>query len=162
MLDQRGRESLLNLKRRFISVPILIIPGLSHQFVVEVDTSNTDTPVLEGSCPRGLHKITRKDVSSFVAVCDICVHCKHDNCTPAGLLRPLPVPHYPRSHISLDFLMGLPSSDGSTCIMTIVDHFFKTIHLVPLPKLLSAKETTEQLILHVYCLHGLPTDIVSD
>ncbi|XP_053341932.1 verrucotoxin subunit beta-like [Clarias gariepinus] len=46
--------------------------------------------------------------------------------------------------------------------MTIVDPFSKSVHLVPLPKLPSAKKTTELLVLHVFRLHGLPTDIVSN
>ena len=35
-------------------------------------------------------------------------------------------------------------------------------HFVPLPKLPSAKETAEQVLLHVFRLHGFPTDVVSD
>ncbi|KAI3375830.1 hypothetical protein L3Q82_004103 [Scortum barcoo] len=35
-------------------------------------------------------------------------------------------------------------------------------HFIPLPKLPSAKETAQVMINHVFRIHGLPTDIVSD
>ena len=36
------------------------------------------------------------------------------------------------------------------------------VHVVPLPKLPSAKETAEVMLSHVFRLHGLPQDVVSD
>nr|XP_020442273.1 cytochrome P450 2K1-like [Monopterus albus] len=36
------------------------------------------------------------------------------------------------------------------------------VHFVPLPKLPSAKETAQLIVLHVFRLHGLPRDVVSD
>lgn len=41
---------------------------------------------------------------------------------------PLPIPHRPWSHISMDFVIGLPSSDGHTTILTVVDRFSKMAH----------------------------------
>lgn len=98
-----------------------------------------------------------EDLSRFVAASDICTKSKHDNRLPASLLRPLPVLCSPWSHISLDFITGLPQSYGSTCIMTIIDRFFKAVHLVSLSNLPSTKETEQ---LHVFWLHGLSTDII--
>ena len=59
-------------------------------------------------------------------------------------------------------MTGLPPSHGQTVILTIVDRFSKMVHYVPLAKLLSTTETADLLALHVFRLHGLPTDIVSD
>lgn len=58
--------------------------------------------------------------------------------------------------------MGLPPSMGNTVIHTVVDQFSKATHFVPLPKLPSAKETAQAVVNHVFKLHGLPTDVVSD
>ena len=80
----------------------------------------------------------------------------------SGLLQPLPVPHRPWSHISLDFVTGLPLSDGNPTILMVVDRFSKAAHFIPLPKLLSAKETAQLMVQHVFRIHGLPVDIVSD
>lgn len=52
---------------------------------------------------------------------------------PAGL---------PWSHITVDFIKGLPLSEGNIAILTIVGRFSKAVHFVPLPQLLSALETT--------------------
>ena len=102
------------------------------------------------------------DTQSFVRACAVCARNKTPNLRPSGLLQPLPVPRRPWSHISIDFVTGLPSSEGMTVILTIVDRFSKMVHFVPAPKLPSAKETAQLMIDHVFRLHGLPLDVVSD
>ena len=102
------------------------------------------------------------DTQSFVAACDCCARNKNVHRSPAGLLRPLPVPSRPWSHIAMDFVTGLPLSNGFSTILTIVDRFSKAVHYVPLEKLPTAEEMTHLLTTHVVRLHGIPTDIVSD
>ncbi|KAF7647278.1 hypothetical protein LDENG_00174850, partial [Lucifuga dentata] len=104
----------------------------------------------------------KKDVHEYIAACIVCAQNKSSNCAPAGLLHPLPVPCRPWSHIAVDFVTGLPPSSGNTVILTIVDRFSKAAHFVPLPKLPSAKETAQLMVYHVFRLHGLPLNIVSD
>ena len=103
-----------------------------------------------------------EDTQSFVNACPTCNQHKPTLQAPAGLLHPLPVPHRPWSHISLDFVTGLPPSSGNTTILTVVDRFSKMAHFVPLPKLPSAKGTAKLLLRHVVRLHGIPADVVSD
>lgn len=103
-----------------------------------------------------------KDVQGYVSACPVCAQHKPSRQAPAGLLHTLPVPRRPWSHISLDFVTGLPKSEGNTVILTVVDRFSKMAHFIPLSKLPSAKETAELMLQHVFRLHGLPTDIVSD
>ncbi len=43
-----------------------------------------------------------------------------------------------------------------------MDRFSKAAHFIPLPKLPSAKETAVTVVDHVFRLHGLPMDVVSD
>ncbi len=102
------------------------------------------------------------DVRTFVAACTVCARNKSSHRSPAGLLQPLPIPPRPWSHIAVDFVTGLPPSEGNDTILTIVDHFSKAVHFVPLPKLPSALETANLLVTHVFRLHGIPQDIVSD
>ena len=103
-----------------------------------------------------------RDAKEFVAACQVCSQNKNTHQAPSGLLHPLPVPHRPWSHIALDFVTGLPPSDGNTVILTVIDRFSKAAQLIPLPKLPTAKETAEVLLHHVFRLHGLPSDVVSD
>lgn len=102
------------------------------------------------------------DVREFVRACAICSRNKSTHKAPSGLLQPLPVPGRPWSHVALDFVTGLPTSNGHTIILTIVDRFSKAAHFVALPKLPSARETADLLVSHVVRLHGIPTDVVSD
>ncbi|XDV19457.1 hypothetical protein PO909_024927 [Leuciscus waleckii] len=103
-----------------------------------------------------------RDVHDFVLACSVCAIGKSSNRPPDGLLQPLSVPSRPWSHIALDFVTALPPSQGNTVVLTVVDRFSKAAHFVPLPKLPSAKETAVVVVNHVFRLHGLPTDVVSD
>ncbi|XP_025753697.1 uncharacterized protein LOC112842083 [Oreochromis niloticus] len=68
--------------------------------------------------------------------------CKGNSaCPPSSRTQPLPTPGLPGSHISLDFITGLPPSAGNTTILTIVDRFSKAAHFVAFPKLPTALET---------------------
>lgn len=78
------------------------------------------------------------------------------------LLCPLPIPSRPWSHIALNFVTGLPPANSYSVILTIIDRFSKVAHFIPLSKLPSSRETVDLLVFHVFHLHGLPTDIVSD
>ena len=102
------------------------------------------------------------DVKTFVAACEVCARSKNTHKPPAGLLHPLVIPSRPWSHIAMDFVTGLPPSEGNDTILTIVDRFSKAVHYIPLPKLPSASEMADLLAQHVVRLHGIPTDIVSD
>lgn len=152
-----------NLPANCLFVPLSVRPQLlewGHSSKVACHPGVTRTLALISQ--RFWWPSMKEDVQKFVAACDICVRNKSGNRPPAGFLRPLPVPHRPWSHIAADFVTGLPNSDGNACILTMVDCFSKAAHFVPLPKLPSAKQTAELLVLHVFCLHGLPSDVVSD
>ncbi|KAL0161008.1 hypothetical protein M9458_044733, partial [Cirrhinus mrigala] len=104
----------------------------------------------------------RLDTINFIKACAACNTAKVPCRLPAGLLQPLPVPQRPWSHIAVDFVTDLPSSNGYTTILSVVDRFSKACRFIPLPKLPSAMETAEALCNWVFRLYGLPEDIVSD
>ncbi len=103
-----------------------------------------------------------RDIREFVLACSVCARGKTSNRPPEGLLQPLSVPSRPWSHIALDFVTALPPSQGNTVVLTVVDRFSKAAHFIPLPKLPSAKETAVTIVDHVFRIHGLPMDVVSD
>ncbi len=103
-----------------------------------------------------------RDIWDFVLACSVCARGKTSNRPPEGLLQPLSVPSRPWSHIALDFVTALPPSQDNTVVLTIVDRFSKAAHFIPLPKLPSAKETAVTVVDHVFRIHGLPMDVVSD
>ncbi len=102
------------------------------------------------------------DVRRFVSGCFVCAQNKEPKAHPQGLLHPLPIPRRPWSHISLDFVTGLPKSQGNTVILVVVDRFSKACHLIPLPKIPTACQTADLMMQHVFRIHGFPQDMVSD
>ena len=90
----------------------------------------------------------------------ICARSKSNNRPPAGLLQPLVTPMRPWSHIALDFVTGLPPSQGHTAVLSIIDRFSKAAHFVPLKKLLHWRLLP--LVKNVFRFHGIPTEVVSD
>ncbi|KAI2647066.1 Transposon Tf2-6 polyprotein [Labeo rohita] len=104
----------------------------------------------------------RSDTITFIKQCITCNTSKAQRQLPAGLLQPLPVPKRPWSHLAVDFVTDLPSSQGHTTILSVVDRFSKGCRFIPFPKLPSAMETAEALCNAVFRFYGLPEDIVSD
>ena len=102
------------------------------------------------------------EVREYIEACSVCACNKTSSQARTGLLQPLPIPSRPWSHISMDFVTGLPVSQGNTTVLTVVDRFSKMAKFIALPKLPSAKETAEVMMNTVFRVHGFPKDIVSD
>uniref|UniRef100_A0A674BG65 Gypsy retrotransposon integrase-like protein 1 n=1 Tax=Salmo trutta TaxID=8032 RepID=A0A674BG65_SALTR len=103
-----------------------------------------------------------RDTREFISACSVCARNKTSTKPTSGLLHPLPIPSHPWSHIALDFVTGLPPSNGNSVILTIIDRFSKVAHFIPISKLPSSRETADLLVSHVLRLHGIPSGIVSD
>jgi hypothetical protein len=79
-----------------------------------------------------------------------------------GLLQPLPIPSQRWEEVSMDFITGLPNSEGKSVIMVIVDRLTKYAHFCALSHPCKANIVTTAFIEIVQKLHGLPKIIVSD
>ena len=102
------------------------------------------------------------DTHAFIARCLTCQCTKYDNKKPAGLLSPLPVPVQPWEDLSMDFIVGLPTYKGHTCIFVVVDRFSKGLRLGMLPTQHNARTVASLFMDIVGRLHGMPRSIVSD
>jgi Integrase zinc binding domain len=68
-------------------------------------------------------------VHEYVRCCDICQMSKSKNIKTPGLLQPLSIPNEAWQCISMDFISGLPKSEGKSVILVVVDRFTKYAHL---------------------------------
>ena len=62
----------------------------------------------------------------------------------------------------MDFVTGLPWSDGNNAIWVAVDRLTKICYFVPCRKTTSAPDLANLFLHHIWKLHGLPNDIISD
>lgn len=104
----------------------------------------------------------KKDIELLVSQCPICQRSKHEQCKYPGLLDPLPTPDMAWAHISLDFIEGLPKSQGKEVILVVVDRLTKYAHFIPLSHPYSVHTVTQAFIDNIVKLHGPPQVIISD
>ena len=62
----------------------------------------------------------------------------------------------------MDFIEGLPNSEGKDTIMVVVDRFTKYAHFLNLTHPFDAPKVARPFLAHISKLHGLPQSIVSD
>ncbi|KAJ9516332.1 hypothetical protein QJQ45_001063 [Haematococcus lacustris] len=105
----------------------------------------------------------RADVRYYVSTCDACQRDKASTLKPGGLLNPLSIPDYRWESVSMDFITKLPSgSHGYDAICVFVDRLSKMVHFVPCREDLKARRFAQLFIDHVYKLHGMPAELISD
>lgn len=89
---------------------------------------------------RTLHRVKRTfwwkgmktDIKKAIRECDVCQRHKHELVKPSSLLDLLSVPASVRDEISMDFIQGLPVSNGKSTIFVVVDRFSKYAHFIVL------------------------------
>ncbi|GKA40938.1 retrotransposable element Tf2 [Tanacetum coccineum] len=107
---------------------------------------------------KGLHKAVKK----VIRECDMCQRQMADLAAYPGLLQPLPIPEKIWSEISMDFISGLPKSQGKIVIFVVVDRLSKYAHFMALSHPYTASLVPQVFLDTVYKLHELPNSIVSD
>ena len=105
----------------------------------------------------------KKEIAAYVARCDTCSRVKEDHLKPAGLLQPLSILGWKWEDISMDFIVGLPTTQkGFASIWVIVDHLTKSAHFILVKTNYRPHEYAALYITHIVRLHGIPRTIVLD
>ncbi|EPY52228.1 hypothetical protein SPOG_05677 [Schizosaccharomyces cryophilus OY26] len=102
------------------------------------------------------------DIQNYVKNCNICQKYKTRNHKQYGYLQPLPIAEKPFSHISMDFITGLPKSQDNDAILTIVDRFTKMAWFIPCNTSVTMDDLIKIFNDRFIGNYGYPTDIVSD
>lgn len=102
------------------------------------------------------------DTREFINKCDICQRHKYDASAYLGLLQPLPIPKGVWTDICLDFIEGLPKSNGKEVILVVVDRLSKYEHFMSLQHPYTAQSVVQCFLDNVYKLHGMPVTMTSD
>ena len=107
----------------------------------------------------------KQDIKQYIRNCHNCCRSKAPRDKLNRLLQPLSIPEQRWQDISIDFITGLPLSEGHNAILTVVDRLSKERHYIPYTageEGTSAEETVKLLLQWVYRTHGLSSSIISD
>ena len=74
----------------------------------------------------------KSNILNFVAECLVFQKNKVETIKTPGLLQPLSIPIQSWEEVSIDFIEGLPNSEGKTVIMVVVDRLTKYAHFCAL------------------------------
>ena len=73
----------------------------------------------------------KQDVAEFVSRCLVCQKVKIEHKRPGGMLQPLPIPEWKWEDIAMDFVTGLPRTQGQKdAIWVIIDRLTKSAHFI--------------------------------
>ena len=105
----------------------------------------------------------KREIAEWVSKCLTCQRVKAEHQKPSGLLQPLPIPEWKWEHITMDFVVGLPTTQkGHNAIWVIVDRLTKSAHFLPI-KITHNLDHLAKLYIHeIISRHGVPVSIVSD
>jgi len=98
----------------------------------------------------------KKETQQFISECAVCQSAKSEHCPYPGLLEPLDTPDMAWQHITMDFIEGLPKSNGKEVILVVVAHF------IPLSHPYTAHSVATAFLDNIFKLHGPPISIVTD
>ncbi|KAJ3684806.1 hypothetical protein LUZ61_013970 [Rhynchospora tenuis] len=104
----------------------------------------------------------KESIINHIRQCEVCQLTKPEHVPSPGLLQPLPIPHEAWTSIGMDFITGLPNSQGKEVLMVVVDRLTKYSHFLPLSHPYSTASVAQVFLDNIYKLHGLPTSIISD
>ena len=77
-------------------------------------------------------------------------------------LKPLPVPENRWDTISIYFIVELPKSHGYNAVMNVINLASKQAHFVSTNTTVTTLEEVQLYLAHVWKLHSLPKQMVSD
>jgi hypothetical protein len=107
-------------------------------------------------------KSMEADVYDYVKSCQTCSTWKHSNARKNGKLMPIPIPEACWEVVSMDFITGLPESEGHDAILVVVDKLSKRATYTAVHTTDDAARSAQHFFDSVVRIHGMPRTIISD
>ena len=101
-------------------------------------------------------------IGQYVKTCDLCLCTKAQWYPHVGELSLLPTLESCWDTISVNFIVKLPESHGYDAIMNVVDSVSKVSHFIPTHTTITALGAACLFLTHIWKLHGLPKQVISD
>eukprot|EP00253_Pinus_taeda_P008739 PITA_08739 len=98
----------------------------------------------------------KSDIQKFVAECLVFQQNKEETIKTPGLLQPLSIPSQRWEDVPMDFITGLPKSEGKSVIMVVVDRLTKYAHFSALSHPFKASTISTAFMETIQKLHGNP------
>jgi hypothetical protein len=103
-----------------------------------------------------------QDVSKYIRSCTIYAISKPAT-KKQGIYNPFPTPNMSWESISMDYMLGLPSTkQGNDCVFVVVDWFSKMAILTYCKKNIRVKAIARLFFEWVWVHFGIPQTIISD
>jgi hypothetical protein len=102
------------------------------------------------------------EVNKYVDGCLICPKVKPIREKPVGELKPTEIPAEPWEIISVNFIVELPESSGSNCIMNVVDRHSKLLYSGACNTKITAEGAARLFLDTAWRYEGLPRQVISD
>ncbi|KAE8732402.1 hypothetical protein F3Y22_tig00002193pilonHSYRG00042 [Hibiscus syriacus] len=139
-----------------------------QEFLAEFDFSMEYKPgkvncVADGLSRRVVLLATHsEDVQTYVKTYLVYQQDKIKANKPTRILQPLLILERPWESIFMDFIIGLPKTDGLSSIMVVVDRFSKYATFIPASKVCSTVEAARLFLKHVVKYWGMPKTIINN
>ena len=105
----------------------------------------------------------KREIAEWVTKCYTCQRVKAEHQRPSGLLQPLDIPEWKWEQVTMDFVVGLPTTRSKhDAIWVIVDRLTKSAHFLPINEKSTMDKLVQLYLKEIVTRHGIPKSIVSD
>src|SRR5438128_10446424 len=104
----------------------------------------------------------RKKIDRFVRNCHTCQRSRTPRHAPFGILKPLSVPEGAWKDVLMNFVIGLPWSNGFNAILNMTCRLTKIRYLIPCRDNTFVEQLAELYIRHIFRFYDFLDTIISD
>src|SRR5882724_2228413 len=101
-------------------------------------------------------------VKNYVEGCVTCQESKNITHPTKEPIHPTEIPAMPFEIITTDFITDFPVCQGKDAILVVTDRHTKAFEAIPCNKTITADQTADLLVKHIFLRYGVPKKMISD